>query len=119
MQGGGLLHQWLLGGWGVMIGEMWDLEGLCEKAVELKRATCFVSSVPLKVSISLFFSPPRMSTGEHIEYHAEEYRSTKMLNAFTGTRRRGEPAECCRHFLNAAAQVNPSRSHGIFLMQED
>ncbi|KAJ4375805.1 hypothetical protein N0V83_001082 [Neocucurbitaria cava] len=49
MQGGGLLHQWLLGGWGVMIGEMWDLERLCEKAVELGRATCFVSSVPLKV----------------------------------------------------------------------
>ncbi|KAF2011933.1 hypothetical protein BU24DRAFT_412479 [Aaosphaeria arxii CBS 175.79] len=49
MQGGGLLHQWLLGGWGVMIGEMWDLEGLCEKAVELGRNTCFLSSVPLKV----------------------------------------------------------------------
>lgn len=51
MQGGGLLHQWLLGGWGVMIGEMWDLERLCEKAEELKRWTCFVSSVPLKVSL--------------------------------------------------------------------
>lgn len=50
MQGGGLLHQWLLGGWGVMIGEMWDLERLCEKAEELGRWTCFVSSVPLKVS---------------------------------------------------------------------
>lgn len=51
MQGGGLLHQWLLGGWGVMIGEMWDLERLCEKAEELGRYTCFVSSVPLKVSL--------------------------------------------------------------------
>jgi kynurenine formamidase len=50
MQGGGLLHQWLLGGWGVMIGEMWDLERLCERAGELGRWTCFVSSVPLKVS---------------------------------------------------------------------
>lgn len=50
MQSGGLVHQWLLAGWGVMIGEMWDLEKLCEKAVELKRTTCFVSSVPLKVS---------------------------------------------------------------------
>ncbi|KAF1939869.1 hypothetical protein EJ02DRAFT_456536 [Clathrospora elynae] len=49
MQGGGLLHQWLLGGWGVMIGEMWDLERLCEKSGELGRKTCFVSSVPLKV----------------------------------------------------------------------
>jgi hypothetical protein len=50
MQGSGLLHSWLLGGWGVMIGEMWDLEGVCEKARDLGRATCFVSSVPLKVS---------------------------------------------------------------------
>jgi hypothetical protein len=50
MQGGGLVHQWLLGGWGVMIGEMWDLERLCDKAEQLGRATCFVSSVPLKVS---------------------------------------------------------------------
>jgi hypothetical protein len=49
MQGGGLIHQWLLGGWGVMIGEMWDLERLCEKSEELGRRTCFVSSVPLKV----------------------------------------------------------------------
>lgn len=54
MQGGGLLHQWLLGGWGVMIGEMWDLEGLCEKAAELNRATCFVSSMPLKVRLFAF-----------------------------------------------------------------
>jgi hypothetical protein len=50
MQGGGLLHQWLLGGWGVMIGEMWDLEGLCERSEMLGRRTCFLSSVPLKVS---------------------------------------------------------------------
>ncbi|KAJ4303804.1 hypothetical protein N0V90_002705 [Kalmusia sp. IMI 367209] len=49
MQGGGLVHQWCLAGWGVMIGEMWDLERLCEKAEQLGRYTCFVSSVPLKV----------------------------------------------------------------------
>jgi hypothetical protein len=34
---------------GVMIGEMWDLERLCERAQALGRHTCFVSSVPLKV----------------------------------------------------------------------
>lgn len=50
MQGGGLVHQWLLAGWGIMIGEMWDLERLCAKCAEMKRWTCFVSSVPLKVS---------------------------------------------------------------------
>ena len=33
-----------------MIGEMWDLEGLCDKAEQLGRYTCFVSSMPLKVS---------------------------------------------------------------------
>ncbi|KAL6711720.1 hypothetical protein ACN47E_004654 [Coniothyrium glycines] len=49
MQGGGLLHQWLLAGWGIMIGEMWDLEELCEVSEKLGRATCFMSSVPLKV----------------------------------------------------------------------
>ena len=49
MQGGGLIHQWLLAGWGVMIGEMFDLERLCDKSEELGRSTCFVSSVPLKV----------------------------------------------------------------------
>jgi len=53
MQGGGLLHQWLLGGWGVMIGEMWDLEALCAKSEELGRKTCFLSSVPLKVSLDI------------------------------------------------------------------
>jgi len=36
-----------------MIGEMWDLERLCEKAEELGRWTCFVSSVPMKVSLVL------------------------------------------------------------------
>ncbi|KAK7187396.1 hypothetical protein DPSP01_002522 [Paraphaeosphaeria sporulosa] len=49
MQGGGLIHQWCLAGWGVTIGEMFDLERLCEKADSLGRYTCFVSSVPLKI----------------------------------------------------------------------
>ncbi|KAH8196113.1 hypothetical protein TruAng_009712 [Truncatella angustata] len=49
MQGGGLLHQWLLGGWGLPIGEMFDLEALSKKCQELGRWSFFVSSVPLKV----------------------------------------------------------------------
>lgn len=49
MQTGGLLHQWLLAGWGVPIGEMFDLEALAAKCKELGRWTFFVSSVPLKV----------------------------------------------------------------------
>ncbi|KAI1842627.1 hypothetical protein JX265_012620 [Neoarthrinium moseri] len=47
--GGGLLHQWLLGGWGLPIGEMFDLEALSDKCKEMDRWTFFVSSVPLKV----------------------------------------------------------------------
>ncbi|KAL0933906.1 major facilitator superfamily transporter [Colletotrichum truncatum] len=49
MQTGGLLHQWLLGGWGLPIGEMFDLEALSAKCQELGRWSFFVSSVPLKV----------------------------------------------------------------------
>ncbi|KAF2653013.1 hypothetical protein K491DRAFT_662693 [Lophiostoma macrostomum CBS 122681] len=49
MQGGGLIHQWCLAGWGVMIGELWDLERLVEMCEKLGRWTCFVSSVPLKI----------------------------------------------------------------------
>lgn len=49
MQWGGLLHQFLLGGWGVPIGEMFDLEALSAKCKELERWTFFLSSVPLKV----------------------------------------------------------------------
>lgn len=49
MQWGGLLHQFLLGGWGVPIGEMFDLEALSEKCKALGRWTFFLSSVPLKI----------------------------------------------------------------------
>lgn len=49
MKWGGLLHQFLLGGWGVPIGEMFDLETLSEKCKALGRWTFFLSSVPLKV----------------------------------------------------------------------
>jgi kynurenine formamidase len=49
LQGGGLLHQWLLAGWGCPIGEMFDLEKLAETCERLGRWSFFVSSVPLKV----------------------------------------------------------------------
>lgn len=58
MQGGGLLHQWVLGGWGTPIGEMFDLETLSKKCETLKRYSFFVSSVPLKVSFFFFFGFP-------------------------------------------------------------
>jgi len=52
MQGGGLLHQWLLAGWGTPIGEMFDLEALSKKCQELGRWSFFISSVPLNVSLA-------------------------------------------------------------------
>ena len=53
MIGGGLLHQWMLSGWGTPIGELFDLEALAKKCEELARWSFFVSSVPLKVSLAL------------------------------------------------------------------
>lgn len=47
---GVVLHQWLLGGWGMLIGEMFDLEELAEHCRDSGRWSFFLSSVPLKVS---------------------------------------------------------------------
>lgn len=46
---GGLLHQVMLGGWGMPIGEMFDLEALSEQCRRLGRWSFFVASIPLKV----------------------------------------------------------------------
>jgi kynurenine formamidase len=43
------LHEWLLGGWGMPIGEMFDLEALSEKCHRTGRWSFFLCSVPLKV----------------------------------------------------------------------
>lgn len=51
-----VLHQWLLGGWGMPIGEMFDLEELARHCRETGRWTFFLSSVPLKVSRHRFVS---------------------------------------------------------------
>ncbi len=45
-----VLHEWLLAGWGMPIGEMFDLEGLAETCKRLGRWSFFLVSVPLKVS---------------------------------------------------------------------
>ena len=46
-----VLHQWLLGGWGMPIGEMFDLEDLAEHCRKSRRWSFFLSSVPLKARI--------------------------------------------------------------------
>lgn len=43
------LHEVLLGGWGMPIGEMWDLEALAKKCKELRRWSFFVTSEPCNV----------------------------------------------------------------------
>ena len=45
-----VLHEWLLAGWGMPIGEMFDLEDLSEMCKREGRSTFFLSSMPLKVS---------------------------------------------------------------------
>ena len=43
------LHQWLLAGWGMPIGELWDLEALSEMCAKQGRWTFFLSSAPMNV----------------------------------------------------------------------
>ncbi|EUC40504.1 hypothetical protein COCMIDRAFT_108646 [Bipolaris oryzae ATCC 44560] len=43
------LHEWLLAGWGMPIGELFDLEDLSATCNELGRYTFFISSEPLNV----------------------------------------------------------------------
>ncbi|KAL1854508.1 hypothetical protein VTK73DRAFT_8730 [Phialemonium thermophilum] len=43
------LHEWFLAGWGLPIGELFDLEKLSEECAKRKRWTFFFSSMPLRV----------------------------------------------------------------------
>ena len=45
------MHEWLLAGWGMPIGELFDLEKLAEECERLKKWSFFFSSVPLNVSL--------------------------------------------------------------------
>lgn len=44
------IHQWCLAGWGLPLGEMFDLEELTNTLRQLKRHSFFLTSVPIKVS---------------------------------------------------------------------
>jgi hypothetical protein len=50
------LHEHLLAGWGLPIGELFDLEKLAAECKKLKKWSFFFSSMPLKVSALLFGS---------------------------------------------------------------
>lgn len=43
------LHEWLLAGWGLPIGELFDLEKLAIECKKAQKWTFFFTSVPLKV----------------------------------------------------------------------
>lgn len=43
------MHEWLLAGWGLPIGELFDLERLTQECKRLNKWSFFYSSVPLKV----------------------------------------------------------------------
>ncbi|PVH94671.1 hypothetical protein DM02DRAFT_645813 [Periconia macrospinosa] len=43
------IHQWCLAGWGMPLGELFDLDELAAKCRELGKWTFFLSSVPLKI----------------------------------------------------------------------
>ncbi|CAG7561063.1 unnamed protein product [Fusarium equiseti] len=43
------LHEWLLAGWGMPIGELFDLEALSKECEKRKRWSFFFTSMPLKV----------------------------------------------------------------------
>jgi hypothetical protein len=45
-----MLHEWLLAGWGMPIGELFDLKQLSEECQKRKRWSFFFSSMPLRVS---------------------------------------------------------------------
>ena len=51
------LHEVMLGGWGLPIGELFDLDALSEECARLKRYTFFFTSMPLHV-VGGIASPP-------------------------------------------------------------
>ncbi|EKG11826.1 Putative cyclase [Macrophomina phaseolina MS6] len=59
--GGIMMHEFILAGWGVPIGEMFDLEELAAMCKELNRWTFFVSSVPLNMPGGVSSPPNAMA----------------------------------------------------------
>jgi hypothetical protein len=53
------LHEWLLAGWGMPIGELFDLEDLSEICASTGRSTFFLASAPMNVCSLLLSSKQR------------------------------------------------------------
>lgn len=71
------LHEWLLAGWGMPIGELFDLEELSEICASTGRSTFFLASAPMNVSLPMSPSVWRHMTND----------------AWIGTWSRGESTE--------------------------
>ncbi|GME64588.1 putative cyclase [Neofusicoccum parvum] len=56
-----MMHEYILAGWGVPIGEMFDLEELAAMCKELNRWTFFVTSVPLNMPGGVSSPPNAMA----------------------------------------------------------
>jgi kynurenine formamidase len=66
------LHEWLLAGWGMPIGELFDLERLSEECRRQGRWSFFFSSVPLRVSkILRSISSPMFQVDDSSRYQEE------------------------------------------------
>lgn len=89
-----ILHQWLLGGWGMPIGEMFDLEELAEHCSQNGRWNFFLSSVPLKVSRFVDFL--RIRRYLHVG---------KVADQCSGTRWCSKPAERHRYLLGDCKEL--------------
>ena len=51
------LHEWLLAGWGMPIGELFDLERLATECRKNQKWTFFFSSMPLNVRLASTDAP--------------------------------------------------------------
>jgi hypothetical protein len=69
------IHQWALGGWGMPLGELFDLEALAEACRERGRWTFFLCSIPLKASCSLCSH----MRNRHVLTGANRYREALLV----------------------------------------
>ena len=81
------LHEWLLAGWGMPIGELFDLEELSEICASTGRYTFFLASAPMNASTLLTILA--WMAADHIP---------------TGTRRSRKSAECIGILLDIAVE---------------
>lgn len=73
------LHEWLLAGWGLPIGELFDLEALTAECRKLGKWSFFFSSVPLKVCVLL--NSKSIDSADNFRF-LEGWRAHRMVSLF-------------------------------------